>query len=241
MAGGAVFSFVIFALYAGIGAYLSLQAAESRRGDTGARAALGITYVVVSLVYLFTGLQQVFHQAGRPLADRAFALFSMYAAFSSTIPASYFASYLIHGDLRRSRHIMVAYVGLSCLSYGIVSSLEMRPMDFSWGSTWDFYSLPLRLFFIIAGGIPAAYALYHLLKLSLSPLEPRRLRFRIAMVTASFACLIAGWMVMPTGRELLVAASRALLLMGAFLVMAAYYPPSFLRPRNRGGKGRRSR
>lgn len=240
MAGGAFFSFVIFALYAGVGVYLSLKAGGRAGSHPEARAALGVTFVVVSLVYLFTGLQQVFHQLDRPLADRAFALFSMYAAFSATIPASYFASYLIHGDRRRARLLMIAYVALTCLSYGIVSGTRMQPLEYSWGSTWDFYSLPLRVYFIAAGGVPALAALAQFVALSLSPIEPRRIRRRIVLVTLSFVCIIAGWMVMPTGRELLVVASRALLLAGALLVMAAYYPPSLSLLREEGGKSRLS-
>ncbi len=228
---GAVFSFLIFALYAGMGAYLAMLDGK-RGGERAAQLAFGLTFAVVSLVYLLTGLQQVFHRLGHPLADRSFALFSMYAAFSATIPASYFASWIAHLDRRRARLVMICFVALSCISYGIISTAPTRPLEYSWGSTWDFDSTALRLYFQLAGGLPALVAFSQFVLLSLSPIRPRRVRRRIILVTASFLCIIAGWMVMPTGREILVAGSRALLLLGALLAMAAYYPPSI--PRGRG-------
>ena len=98
----------------------------------------------------------------------------------------------------------------------------------------------MRVYFIAAGGVPALAALAQFVALSLSPIEQRRIRRRVVLVTLSFVCIIAGWMVMPTGRELLVVASRALLLAGALLVMAAYYPPSLSLLREEGGKSRLS-
>lgn len=233
---GAAFSFLIFLAYMMVGAYLVRKSSDRKEGMVVAQVAFGCIYLLVSLVYLFTGLQQVFHETGHHLADRAFALFSMYAAFSVTIPASYFCTYIIRGDHRYAWNIMALFVGVTCAGIGMTSSTIMYPRCFTWGSTWDFSSAALHLFIVAACCIPALIAVVMFIQLVFQRLESRRARYRLILITLSFIFIVSGWVVMPTDSELVVLASRLMLLLGALSALLAYYSPSsWLRTRIRTG------
>lgn len=228
MTSGAVFAFLIFLAYLMVGSYLVRGSSEKKEGLVSVQVSFGCIYLLVSLVYLFTGLQQVFHEAGNSVADRAFALFSFYAAFCVTIPASYFCTYIIRGDLRYARRLLIFFVAVACVGIGITSTATMYPLHYSWGSTWDFNSAPLHAYIIVAGCIPALIAIALFVQIIFQRLESSRARFRIIFITLSFIFIVAGWAIMPTGYELLVLASRLLLLLGALSALIAYYPPAFL-------------
>jgi hypothetical protein len=227
---GAAFAFGIFLAYLGVGSYLIWKAPRKMEELVSVRVSFGCIYIVVSLVYLFTGLQQVFHELGYPLADQACALFSMYTAYATIIPISYFSSYIILGDLRHSRHLMILFVALTCIAIGIISTAPSHPQSYGWGSTWDFDSTLLRVYLVVFGGLPALLVVGEFLLIR-HRLESRRARWRITLVAASFICVIAGWIVMPTGREAVVLISRVFLLLGAACALLAYHPTQFLQRR----------
>lgn len=225
---GAAFAFGIFLAYLVVGVYLIWKSPSKTDDLVSVQVSFGLIYILVSLVYLFTGLQQVFHELGHPLADQSCALFSMYAACATIIPATYFSSYIARGDLQRSRHLTIFFVVLVCIAIGIISTAPAHPQSYGWGSTWDFNSTLLRVYFVLFGGLPALIIVVEFIMLVRDYQESRRTRWRITLVTASLACIVAGWMVMPSGREAVVLISRVFLLLGAICALLAYSPTPFL-------------
>lgn len=228
---GAAFAFGIFLAYLVAGVYLIWKSPSKTDDLVSVQVSFGCIYLLVSLVYFFTGLQQVFHELGHPLADRACALFSMYPAYAAIVPASYFSSYMVHGSHRYSRHVMIIFMALTCIAIGIISTSPAHPLTYSWGSTWDFDSTLLRVYLIVFGALPALLVVVEFIMLIRDCQESRRTRWRITLVTASFSCILAGWMIMPSAHEAVVLISRVFLLLGAICALLAYSPTPFLQRR----------
>ncbi len=150
-------------------------------------------------------------------------------AFSVTIPAAFFASFLL-GNPRLSRYLMVLYVAVTCLAIGLTGTATLSITEYSWGSAWDFESLLLKAFYVAAGAVPALVALVGFVVLIVRPLGSRTERSRVFLVAASFSCILGAWIVMPSDNELLVVLSRVLALLGAVCGYLAYYPPGYLKP-----------
>jgi hypothetical protein len=225
MTTGAYFSFAIFALYLGLGIFLAWKSGKKQGLLAQVHVSFGSIYIIIGFAYLFTGLQQVSHQLGHPLASEACAMIAQCVAFSVTIPAAFFSSFLLFGNLRLSRYLMTAYTAVTCLAIGLTGTATLRITEYSWGSAWDFDSVILKTFYIMAGAIPALVALVGFIVLIAHPLDSRAGRSRVILISASFTCILVAWIVMPSANEALVVSSRVLALLGAVCAYLAYYPP----------------
>jgi hypothetical protein len=225
MTAGAYFSFAIFALYLGLGVFLAWRSG-GKEGSLGrAHAYFGAIYAIIGFSYLFTGLQQVCYELGKVPAAEACAFLAQCVAFSVTIPAAFFASFLLFGNPQLSRYLMILYVAVTCLAVGLTGSSTLSITEYSWGSAWDFSSVFLKLFYIVAGAIPALAALVGFVVLIVGPMASRSARYRVLFVALSFACILVAWVVMPSDNELLVVLSRVMALLGAVCGYLAYYQP----------------
>ncbi len=92
-----------------------------------AHVSFGLIYVIIGIVYLLVGLEQLLPPAGvPPVADQACAIMAQCMAFSVTIPAAYFSSFLLSGNLRLSRYLMIAYVAITCVAIGLTGTSSMQ-------------------------------------------------------------------------------------------------------------------
>lgn len=225
MTAGAYFSFAIFALYLGLGIFLAWRSG-GKEGPLGqAHAYFGAIYAIIGFSYLFTGLQQVCYELGNVQASEACAFLAQCVAFTVTIPAAFFASFLLFGNPRLSRYLMILYVAVTCLAVGLTGSSELSVTEYSWGSAWDFSSVFLKLFYILAGAVPALVALVGFVVLIVRPLDSRAARYRVLFVALSFSFILIAWVVMPSDNELVVVLSRVIALLGAVCGYLAYYQP----------------
>lgn len=226
MTAGAYFSLAIFALYLVLGIYLALRSGEKQGPLARAHVSYGSIYIIIGSAYLLTGMQQVSYETGNVPAAEAYAMLAQCVAFSVTIPSAYFSSYLLLGNPRISRYLSIIYVAVTCLAIGLTGTATLTITEYSWGSAWDFDSVFLKIFYIVAGAIPALVALVGFFVLIVRPLSSREARSRVFFIAASFSCILAAWVVMPSDNELVVVLSRVLALLGAALGYLAYYPPS---------------
>lgn len=222
MSSGAAFSFFIFLLYLGLGIYLSRRSASKEGMLAPVHVSFGAIYLMIAFAYLFTGLQQVFHQAGRPLPDEACAYLAQCVAFAVMIPAAYFSTFLLFGNIRLSWYLLIVFLVVSCIACGLAGTSPRHVVEYSWGSAWDFDSVLLKVYYAVAGSIPSLAALVGFIILIVRHLDTRESRYRAIFIAASLACILFAWMVMPSDREYLVAVSRILAMLGSFLGYLAY-------------------
>ena len=226
-------AFTVFALYMSVGVYHVWRMGGRPRSSRHVLVSFGAIWLTLGTAYLWIGLSQLFYALGDEALSRELFHLNYCNALAVIVPYYYFASYLLWGDRRLSRVALAAGVMVLAGGIGLAFTTPVDLRVFGWGSTWDFLSKRVIIYYQLLGALPvgaslAAFLLY-LYPRSLSP----RARRRLLLTTLSFGLLLAGWAILVTRSSPALFISRLLALASGVTAHIAYFPPG----PPRGGSG----
>lgn len=219
---------VIFALFFSVGMHHVVKYRE-RPGDfTPAFIAYGLVWLNLGVTAFLTCMTQVFNLTGHPLADQFAFRLSYSFAFLTIVPYFFFASYLLWGKYGLSWKLMVLGVALALVGVGLIFSTSVVAKDFNWGSTWDFVSKRVAVYYLIVGILPLAASLVAFLALLLPVSESRLVRYRLVMTVICLGLLALGWGMLINRSSAVVLISRLLTILSGIAAHLAYFPPPYM-------------
>ncbi len=223
-----VLVFTIVILFFSVGLYHIMKGRGKSREYFPAILSYGIIWIDISLAYLCVGLGQIFHNLRLFSADQRFFYLNYYFALGVIVPAYYFSSYLIWGDKRLSRYLLIAALALLLMGIGLISSTPSQMREYSWGSTWDFqrWSLAIYAYFLLVGFIPLGLSFLTFIFYLFPKSTSKRARYHLAMTTLAFMLMLISWAIITTRSSAILIASRLIALAAGFAAHLAYFPTS---------------
>lgn len=226
-----VLVFVISALYFSVGGYHIWKTGRKEGQSRAAYVAYGAVWMVLGLSYFFAAVQQVLHELDRPVADRTFFYLNSTCAIGVIIPYYYFASYLLWGGGALNRRLLALAAALFAVGTGLIWSTPVEVQEFGWGSLWSFEGRLVESYFQLVGALPLLASLGGFMLFVYPRDELGPARYRLAVITLSFALVLAAWTSLVVISNPSNIAAAAFSLASGLAAHFAYFPPPFVRRR----------